>query len=146
MKNPFALNKTDLILHQLSMNFISPSPDILKLCDFCWDLGKIAAISIPNCSILELIYKNNITIRYQKSLSTINNIIFSYYNKSNNTITIFEDTIKQYFDVSNYDLFITHEFFHFLQCNNYYKLKPYKLNFLNEIGAFSFSNNFGIIR
>ena len=95
MKLPFFLDKTDLILNELNKNHIHQKEAILKLCDFCWDIGKITAISLSNSSILDLVHKSNITIIYKKSLPTINNIIFSSYNKENNSITIYETTIKE---------------------------------------------------
>ena len=152
MKLSFFLDKDDLILNEIDNNYANKK-SIINLCNFCWDVGKLTAISLPKDSIDNLIAKNNITIIKEQALPIINHIIFSIYNKSNNSITLYDETIEKYFipnipknfTLNPYDLFIKHEFFHFLQCNGFYNLKPYKLDFLNEIAAYSFTHNFGII-
>ncbi len=149
----FFLDKDDVIINELNKNCINCENHILELCNFSWDIGKIVAINTPNISMNNLIKKANITIVKKKSLLTIDRVIFSNYNKINNSITIYEDTIKKHFipympsnySLNSYNLFLKHEFFHFLQCNNFYNLRPYKLNFLNEIAAYSFTNNWGIL-
>ena len=92
----FFLDKDTLIINELDKNHIRHNKHIINLCNFSWNIGKLAAISLSQFSINELIEKNNIIIVKKKSLPTFNHIIFSDYNKIDNVITIYEETIKTY--------------------------------------------------
>ena len=154
---PFFLSKNEVIYHEFRQhkNYRNLSlNDIISLGNIAWHTGILTSLNMPKTSIFKLICDNNITLTTSFCASPTNRIIFSSFNHLDNSITLYKDTIEKYFipsipskfnSYSNYEnatnLLILHEYFHFLQCNNFYSLNVYRLNPLNEIAAYSFSRN-----
>ena len=107
-----------------------------------WNIGVLTALSTPRIDGLSTQTKSHVPF----------NVIFSDYNSLTNTITIYQNTILEYFlpnvpdnfsKFSSYNnavnLLKLHEYFHYLQCSNFNGLDVFRMNCLNEIAAYSFT-------
>ena len=147
MKLSFFLDKDDMIRNEFALEnkLTRYSKDcIIMLGNMAWNMGVLASLNISNFDDLDTLTK--------PSVVTPSDIIFSDYNSLTNEITLYKDTILEHFlpnvptrfsKYTNYNdaiyLLKLHEYFHYLQCTNFQSLAIFRLNCLNEIAAYSFS-------
>ena len=151
MELSFFLNKLQVIQNEFRLdhkNRIVTSKNIIRLGNLSWNIGTLCAFNYPYSSPQNFITYHNIHVVTKNTLPLVDKLLFSSFDKTCNQITLYMNTIDTYL-VSHaplgitksffIDLLLSHEIFHFLQCNKYCVL--FKTSCLNEIAAYAFTKN-----
>jgi hypothetical protein len=145
-------------------------PNLDDKLEAAWDRGIKEAEKIKDKNIKQLICEENIIVETDERTYNPNYIIFSEYSSKEKKIVLYKKSIQKIFIPSipdeyilwkNYekviDLFLTHEYFHHLEANNYIgvtsetekiqiKIGPFilkrRLRALSEIAAHAFVKEF----
>ena len=147
MKLSFFLDKNDVIQNEFNLDYgykKYSEKSIFLLGNMAWDIGVLTALNGSSFARLNTVTKSSIIVP--------SNIIFSDYNSISSIITLYKDTIMEHFlpnvpskysSFSDYDnavyLLKLHEYFHHLQCTNFNSISVFRMNCLNEIAAYAFS-------
>jgi len=149
LKLSFFLNKLEVIENEFQQDHKShslPTKNIFQLGNLSWDMGTLCALNFGHTSIQNFITHNNIHVTLKNSLPHFGKMFFSSFIKSSNQITLYIDSINSHlipyapYNFTRSDIFnllLSHEIFHFMQCNNLCAL--YNNSCLNEIAAYAFA-------
>lgn len=151
MKLSFFLNKLNVIQNEFRLdhkNHIVNSKNITRLGNLSWNVGILCALEYSHTTPQDFISQHNIQVITKNIPPLLDKLLFSSFDKTCNQIILYMDTIDMY--ISSHapigvskslliDLLLSHEIFHFLQCNKHSVL--YNTSCLNEIAAYAFAKS-----
>lgn len=146
MKLSFFLSKLLVIQNEFSIYNKKHIKNILTAGNLSWNIGILCALDYCHTTPQNFITQHNIQVITKNAPVLLDKLLFSSFNSISNQITLYTDAIDSYLTLhaptgldktSFTNLLLSHEIFHFLQCNNFCVL--FSMSCLNEIAAYAFA-------
>lgn len=146
MKLSFFLSRLLVIQNEFRIDGKSHIKNILSAGNLSWNTGILCALDYCRTTPQDFIAQHNIQVVTKNAPILLDKLLFSSFNSISNQITLYTDAIDLYLTLhapigldktSFTNLLLSHEIFHFLQCNNFCVL--FSMSCLNEIAAYAFA-------